>query len=98
MENVDGKPSIDLGSVFAFGDVRMTKTSKVAFELAKGPAHIDELMAATGLDEVQVRSAIRRLRDRGLFIARVSKKTYAWLPARGLPFKQIERAALTNFM
>ncbi len=74
----------------------MSKTNKVASVLGEGPAHIGDLMAATGMDEVQVRSAIRRLRDRGLFIAQISKKTFAWLPARGLPFKEIERQALAN--
>mgnify|MGYP000947024569 CR=1 FL=1 len=96
MAEIKEKPSFALVPVIASGDVRMTKTNKVASVLSDGPAQIDDLMAATGLDEVQVRSAIRRLRDRGLFIAKVSKKTFAWLPARGLPFKEIERQALAN--
>jgi biotin operon repressor len=88
----------ELVSAFASGDVRMTKANKVASLLTQGPTHIDDLKAKTGMDEIQVYSAIRRLRDSGLFIARVSKKTFAWLPARGLPFKEIEQVALTNFI
>ena len=94
MASAYDKPLLDLGSAFASGDLRMTKTNKVAFVLIEGPAHIDRLKAETGMDEVQVRSAIRRLRDRGLFIAKVGKKIFAWIPARGVPFKKIEREAL----
>lgn len=70
-----------------------TKSIAVLKALRKGPTSIDLVMADTGLDETQTRSAIRYLRDCGLLVLRVGRRRFALVEAAGAPYRALHERA-----
>jgi hypothetical protein len=55
-------------------------------------------MAETGLDETQTRTAIRNLRDRGLLVLPVGRRTFAIVIAAGAPYRALHDRARSELM